>query len=191
MQEKTFVHMRILKSNLFCGAQEVVTYSIAYPQFSAYTQKSYLKTLNEQYRQEEVPFFPYEMLRTVMPAQLSDGIISLYYDTYRFTGGAHGTTLRQADTWDISKQAAIHLRDLFPCDSLAKDRIIEQVNACIAKEAESYFPDYEALVRENFNARQFFLSPGCLHIFYQQYDIAPYSTGIPTFGLKMESLQKV
>ncbi len=223
MQGKTFVHIKILKGSLMCNTQVILNYTIQYPQFAAYTSIPFLQTLNEQYKQEalalerearnalfcaavrdyearqeeDFPFAPYEVVRTFCPTLLSGGIISLYYDTYRFTGGAHGSTLRQADSWNIPSEAPIHLRELFPCDADAKDKIIAGVMDCIQKNPENYFPDYETLVRQNFNPKQFFLSPHCLNIFYQQYDIAPYSTGVPTFGLRLkelgvtESLQKI
>lgn len=209
MQGKTFVNVKALKSSLLFGTQEVLSYLIQYPQFAAYKEQAFLQKLNEQYKQEalalerevrnayfcaavgdyeirqqeEAPFFAHELTRVFTPTQLSGGIISLYYDTYRFTGGAHGNTVRQADSFNVLKQAAVHLRDLFPLDLDAKDKILTAVNECIAKTPEVYFPDYETLTRENFNPQQFFLSPVCLNVFYQQYEIAPYSTGIPTFGV--------
>jgi len=211
MQGKTFVIIKAFKSSLLFGTQEVISYLIQYPQFAAYKEQAFLQKLNEQYKQEalaleretrsayfcaavgdyelrqreEAPFFPHELTRVFTPTQLNKGIISLYYDTYRFTGGAHGNTVRQADSWDILRQEPIHLRDLFPLDMDAKGKILASVNECIAKNAEVYFPDYETLTRENFNPQQFFLSPACLNVFYQQYEIAPYSTGIPTFGVSV------
>jgi hypothetical protein len=44
-----------------------------------------------------------------------------------------------------------------------------------------YFDNYEQLVSTNFKANNFYLSREGLVIYYQQYDIAPYAAGIPTF----------
>ena len=40
-----------------------------------------------------------------------------------------------------------------------------------------------ALIREHFNPQSYFLEPRSIVIYYQQYDIAPYATGIPEFRL--------
>ena len=52
-----------------------------------------------------------------------------------------------------------------------------------------YFEDYCKLVLDSFNPEQFYLVPRGntydLVIYFQQYDIAPYSTGIPTFQMKI------
>ena len=44
-----------------------------------------------------------------------------------------------------------------------------------------YFEDYRALLQDTFNADSFYIQPGRVVIYYQQYDIAPYSTGLPEF----------
>lgn len=44
-----------------------------------------------------------------------------------------------------------------------------------------YFEDYRKLLQDTFNANSFYIQPGRVVIYYQQYDIAPYSTGLPKF----------
>ena len=45
------------------------------------------------------------------------------------------------------------------------------------------FDDYPELLRSTFQAGNFYLTPEGIVIYYQQYDIAPYSSGITEFLL--------
>jgi len=45
----------------------------------------------------------------------------------------------------------------------------------------TYFDDYKTLLHNTFRINNFYLEPGKLVIYFQQYDIAPYSTGLPEF----------
>ena len=47
--------------------------------------------------------------------------------------------------------------------------------------------NYAKLVIENFNFEQFYLIDNNIAIFYQQYDIAPYSSGIPVFYISSKN----
>lgn len=214
MNNRTYMLMKRLCGTLCQHGQTVLTYGIAYPQFASYRAVPFLTTLNQQYKHEafslertarneyfleavrdynlrkdeEAPFFSHELQRDFTATLLTGQVISLYDDTYRFTGGAHGNTVRQADSWDIVKEKQIRLRDLFERGEPYEADVLQAVNGCIACRAESYFPDYEHLTRENFDEGQFYLTMRDVVIFYQQYDIAPYATGIPTFALAMKAL---
>jgi hypothetical protein len=112
-------------------------------------------------------------------------MISLYFDQYEYAGGAHGLTVRYSDTWNLTKSKRMELGDFFPHRSNYKDFLIQTINKQIedelTKENAMYFEDYEKLVKENFKTNNFYLSKEGLVIYFQQYDIAPYAAGIPTF----------
>ena len=112
-------------------------------------------------------------------------ILSLYFDQYEYAGGAHGLTLRYSDTWDLNKCRRMELGDLFPQRSNYKEYLIQTINKQIADEIAKgngmFFEDYERLVRENLKTNNFYLSKEGVVIYFQQYDIAPYASGIPTF----------
>jgi hypothetical protein len=57
----------------------------------------------------------------------------------------------------------------------------------IAKNSDIFFPNYSALIRSTFDKNNFYLAPDGLIIFYQQYDIAPYSSGIREFLLPYDN----
>lgn len=111
-------------------------------------------------------------------------VLSLYFDQYEFTGGAHGTTVRCSDTWNLQRGCCLLLRDLFARSVNYKAYIIENINRQISESISKdgdYFDDYACLTARYFNERQFYLSPEGVVVYFQLYEIAPYAFGIPTF----------
>ena len=79
------------------------------------------------------------------------------------------------------------LQDFFPRNFDYKidltEQIIGQIAEQIAAGNDIYFDDYEENVIAEFNPQNFYLTPEGLVIFYQQYAIAPYSSGIMEFTI--------
>lgn len=65
-------------------------------------------------RDASLPFHPYREAITVQVTRNSGGLFSLYWDSYWYTGGAHGMTARWGDTWDLSTGCPMSLSDFFP-----------------------------------------------------------------------------
>ena len=100
-------------------------------------------------------------------------------------GGAHGETKRTSDTWDFVTGNRLKLADAYSLTPASLYQLHRSIARQIAKRLRetpgSYFEDYRSLLRDTFNVNSFYLQPGSGVIYYQQYDIAPYSTGIPEF----------
>ena len=111
-------------------------------------------------------------------------LISLYIDEYRFTGGAHGNTIRTSQTWNLKESKMIKLAELFK-DTNYVSALIDNINEQIKNNIESgkniYFEDYCFLTDKNFKVENYYIKDGLINIFYQQYEIAPYSSGIIVF----------
>lgn len=114
-----------------------------------------------------------------------DCILSIYFDRYEYTGGAHGTTVRFSDSWNIGCSRPLTLMDLFPPDTNIREyyisAIIEQIRHEVQNEPMLYFEDYENLVNQYFRPSSFYLTGDGVVIYFQQYEIAPYASGIPEF----------
>ena len=130
------------------------------------------------------PFLGYEAYMEYFITYNENCFFSLYYDRYEFTGGAHGTTVRASDTWELRCGTCLSLYSFFRPDTdykhLLINEIIRQAEA-IQRRQNIYFEDYKSLIIKNFNKDSYYLSPEGITIYYQQYDIAPYSTGIVEF----------
>ena len=114
------------------------------------------------------------------------------HDQYTYTGGAHGSTIRTSDTWDFSSGRYLTLADFYPHNPAYREGIFrildQQVKAREKDSPSTYFDDYQALIRSTFKPESFFATPKGIVIYFQQYDIAPYSTGIPEFLIPFKNV---
>lgn len=203
----------IIKGELVYKDEKLLNYTIKYPQFVCDNYKVFIYKLNEYYKikndmyqkvhlselfqmsiadyenaiANDYPVRPYEVVTEYTVTLNQDCFISLYFDNYEYTGGAHGMTTRTSDTWSLEGRKRLTLSDLFPDDFdykkyLTTD-IINQINKEISEGNNVYFDDYAKLVIENFNVNNFYLTPDGIVIYFQHYDIAPYSSGIRTFTI--------
>lgn len=208
------IYQKTLNDTMYYNKIPVFTYTIQYPFFmttcsdaaaqhinSYYTDRSrkkeiYCRTVlfpqaveSAQYiKDNQPPFYSYELLSKYHITFNSGCVTSLYTDEYVFMGGAHGSTTRESQTWDFLTGCQIELRSFYPyCPVFPKnilDGIELQIQERLAETPGSYFDDYEILLKNNFNEKSYYLDPEEITIYYQQYDVAPYSTGIPEFQFR-------
>ena len=129
----------ILEGELRYEDEIVLTYKISYPIFRSVLYPRSVMEINRfyklqalaylQYVQEELypqavegyrfavqnnyPVMVYEVLAEYHITYQQDCILSLYFDRYTFTGGAHGSTLRYSQTWNLRGAKQIPLSSLF------------------------------------------------------------------------------
>ncbi len=199
----------VLKDSLKYDGVTLVTYAIEYPRFSSFCYRACMPTVNEFYKNRALEFrrycetvlfdmaveqykgdiennFPvriFEALSTFRVTYTCSCIISLYCDKYEFTGGAHGNTVRDSQTWNLRDCKQLALSQLVCCPPDYKTYILSAVEQQIIREPEIYFENYKELISETFNEESFYCTPRGLVVYYQQYDIAPYSSGIREFLL--------
>jgi hypothetical protein len=211
---------KTLADTLYYEDIPVLTYTIHYPyftttcgyttawrinnfyRFQAKQKENYARTTlykeaveQAKYQKENnYPFNNYEVLSIYQITYNNNCIVSLYSDYYTYLGGAHGTTERTSETWDFQTGKRLSLSDYFPDDPMFMESILaeisRQVTDRLEKEPSTYFEDYPSLIQGNFNIEGFYVTPEGIVIYYQQYDIAPYSTGIPEFLLPFQNCTK-
>lgn len=198
---------RIFEEELVYDNTVILKYHIEYPgiasgsylagveKFNSYNKELALevkrKSENELYneavsvykynKEHGYPTMVYEVYRTVEITLNNKQLISLYIDEYIFTGGAHGNTVRTSQTWNLGNGKMIKLEELFREPYFVLE-ILKSINKQIEEEPDKYFENACSLVLESFNPQNYYLSDNKeAVIYFQQYDIAPYSSGIPTF----------
>jgi hypothetical protein len=78
----------------------------------------------------------------------------------------------------------LKLAQLVRCPPNYKTYILNIVKEQIEQDPSIYFEDYEKLISQTFNKNNFYCTPDGIIVYYQQYDIAPYSSGIREFLIK-------
>jgi len=199
----------VLENTLSYNGTELLHYKIEYPQFDSDLYKRQISAVNRFYTlkarrfrvycettlfdmavgqylddiKNDFPVREFEAILTYEQTYCASCILSLYSDRYEFTGGAHGNTVRDSQTWNLQSAGLIRLRQLVHCKPNYRTYVIGEVNKQIAKDPSGYFDNYPALVSGAFNKNSFYCSTEGIVVYFQHYDIAPYSSGIPEFLL--------
>lgn len=207
------VKKRTLKENLYYNNVLVLSYRIDYPVFSSISFMPAVLKMNRYYKMQALSYQKYcrgklykqavqEYLNAVKnnyPVRAFEAIftyevtynknctVSLYFDKYEYTAGAHGNTVRTSDTWNLQTRRKVKLRQMFAPTVNYKayilKSVIEQIKAQMASGENFYFEDYEKNVYKYFNESSFYLTSKGVVVYFQQYEIAPYSSGIPEFTI--------
>ena len=124
----------------------------------------------------------YDFSQTFVVTFNREGVLSILTDQYGYTGGAHGGTVREGHTFSLKDGKAVELQDLLKAEPNYKQKLDK-----LLKEStkELAFPDTPGGLTDNPN---FYVSESGIAIFYQQYEIAPYAAGIPTYTFNFSSL---
>jgi hypothetical protein len=137
-----------------------------------------------------LPFRPFESVMKYNVTYNTSDILSLYYDIYEYTGGTHGITKRFGDTWRSLTGWFLELSDFFPRGTnykgLLLDNVVETAAKQIAEGTHNYYDNYKKLLRKYFSPAKFYIQPGGIAIFYDQYAVAQGYEGTPVFEYNSE-----
>lgn len=203
---------RILQKEMKYENTVVLKYHIEYPEividwqqnrngikkFNDYNLKMALQTQqkaeNELYKEaielykynkeNGYPQMMYELYREYQITLNQENAVSMYIDEYIFSGGAQGTTTRASQTWNLMLGKMVELYELYPNEPYFLLDILRKINREISENLENFFADPYPLVVEYFNPESYYIDNGKVVIYFQQYDIAPYSSGIIEFTLE-------
>ena len=113
-------------------------------------------------------------------------IISLIQRVYQFTGGAHGMTIQTGHTIDRTSGRQLTLADLFVTGA----NYAERMNRFVLEEGRTRkLPmwDFKGIGEK----AAFYLSDTGIVLFFQQYEIAPYSAGIVQMQIPYELMKDI
>lgn len=170
-------------------------YRAAVRKFYRYAEGPMRRDAIMAYRDSKQNGFPFNTFDAVMKYTVTMNEachLSTYFDRYEYTGGAHGNTRRFSVNWDLRTGRMLQLSDLFERGENYRKLILDQIiliaEQNIKENPGIYFDEYRELIVKYFNPESFLLTPTALQIYYQQYEIAPYSTGIVVFDLPYRKL---
>ncbi len=138
--------------------------------------------------QNNFPIRPYELVSKYKVNYITEKVLSLYVDYYQYTGGAHGMTDRKPYNFDLSTGQELALQDLFKDNYDYKTVINKEVSQQISIAPENYFSGdmgFKGIGDE----QRYYLEDGFLVVYFSQYEIAPYVTGIPEFKIPLSQFE--
>ncbi|MEA4894870.1 MAG: DUF3298 and DUF4163 domain-containing protein [Oscillospiraceae bacterium] len=212
-ENRTAVKKCVLKDKLKYNGVTLVKYTIEYPKFCSAYYRDCVTMVNEFYRnralefrrycetllfdmaieqykgdiENNYPVHEFEAFSSFKTTYLCSCIISIYSDQYEFTGGAHGNTVRDSQTWNLRGCGLMALSRLVNCVPDYRSFILAEIEEQINRAPEIYFENYAELIDETFNESSFYCTRKGVCVYYQQYDIAPYSSGIREFLIPYSS----
>ncbi|NMB43301.1 MAG: DUF3298 and DUF4163 domain-containing protein [Clostridiales bacterium] len=230
---QVIVNNHIVNDSLYYNNEVMVQVIINYPSFESSEFKSFTNFLSNHYYSKLVlhskyetyklyrlaisdyeyalannfPFRTFEYYLDYEVTYNDNCTLSLYYDTYTYTGGAHGSTIRKSDTWNLKEARLCSLSDYILDKDNYKEFVLKEITDTIASSQGTddfmYFDDYRDLVVSSFQKDSFYLidseyadeairsksdsTDGGIVIYFQQYDIAPYASGLPSFLIPFDN----
>lgn len=122
-----------------------------------------------------------------------NNLLSVVFLDYRYTGGAHGSTLQSSYTYDLNTGVAYQLKDLFESDadymSLINTAVKQEIDARVK---EGILPEHTLAPFESIREdHDFYLSDNAVVIYFQQYEHWAYAAGIQEFPVGFDLLGEI
>lgn len=188
MVEINIAYPRVLTKGSPAGQAVSMAYDHVARRFYAYASKKMYADAVQAWKDAKKNGFPFHTYEAVMTYEVPfnhGGLLSIYYDQYTYTGGAHGMTTRHADTWRVWDAKRLPLRAFFHNPGY-RTIIFRSIFSQIQQDPDKYFEDYQKNVFQYFDERNYYLTPQGFAFFFPLYTIAPYASGIPVFIVPYE-----
>ncbi|NLJ97329.1 MAG: DUF4163 domain-containing protein, partial [Clostridiales bacterium] len=139
-ENKINVYEKMLQEDMYYKGNVILSYTVKFPYFIAASYQDTLNKINAYYRtratmyvksdvmelyrlamveyeyavSNNFPVRPFDVITVFEVTYNRNCALSLYFDRYEYTGGAHGITIRSSDTWNIAKSSPVRIASLFP-----------------------------------------------------------------------------
>ena len=152
---------------------------------------------NRRYSLEEgyePHFFDYEaVIDATLATGCRRGVIGVDYVVYEYLGGAHGSTLVTCRNYSRKDGHLLGLDDVFRTGyqdtllAVLENRLLEKTGCTERRQLDEvgYFSDAEMFIPDNFRLKR-----DSVVFIFNQYDIAPYSTGITELAVAYRELPR-
>jgi Copper amine oxidase N-terminal domain./Protein of unknown function (DUF3298). len=156
----------------------------------ANTDTKYMKKLDEEISAKEGKTFVHKIaLSTTYDYFKSGDILSLQFNTYYYSGGAHPTNWIDCYTLNTATGELYTLKSLFKENSDYANYLTSHIISVIDKNPGFYFQEYAKTISDKEGNFKFYIEGNKLVIYFDLYDIAPYAAGIKRFSFSAEELK--
>lgn len=116
-------------------------------------------------------------------------VLSITLCFYEYTGGAHGFGYNESLNIDLSTGEEIYLKDLFDDREDYKNIINDFILDDMSKNSNKYFEnavkDFHGILQHQL----YYIEDNNIVIYFNPYDIAPYSEGIKEFKIPLKNFK--
>lgn len=115
-------------------------------------------------------------------------VLSFTFSNYAYAyQAAHGMTYINSLTYDLQKEKACELKDLFIPNSNYIERISQLIREQINQRDTPVINEF-TMIAPN---QDFYIADKTLVIYFQLYELAPYAFGFPMFPISVYDLQDI
>ncbi|NLI13986.1 MAG: DUF4163 domain-containing protein [Peptococcaceae bacterium] len=120
-----------------------------------------------------------------------NGLLSVVFMNYQYTGGAHGLTAQSSHTFNLKTGVEYKLKDLFRNGadyvSFISDIVSSEINERVkqGRLPEHSITPFKAIKDD----QDFYLSNSAVVVYFQQYEYFPYAAGILEFPVDFSVLK--
>ncbi len=119
-----------------------------------------------------------------------DNILSVILHLYSYTGGAHGSSTDIPLNIDTNTGNNGVIKDFLGNNENFDDIILKVIKDTVAKNPEMYFKEsIDKLNKLPYN-QKFYLIDGAIVVYFDEYEIAPYVAGSPSFTIPLSKFPK-
>ncbi|MFD0694380.1 stalk domain-containing protein [Paenibacillus sp. GCM10027628] len=111
--------------------------------------------------------------------------LSLHFDTYQYTGGAHGMYDMDAHTFDLLTGEEITLKQAALNDPNYKQIINNEIKKQIQEREYVLLTPFESIGDD----QRFYLKDNNIVVYFSLYEYTPYALGIPEFTIPVSSFK--
>jgi len=129
---------------------------------------------------------------------IGSDIITITLNGYVFMGGAHGSPIQTSIVIDNNKSKTLSLHDVLLPGQVSEDAIVSVINDMAAANPDDYvlYEDTNTVTADQIfrnedgteRTNNFYFEGSNLAIFFQPYEIGPYSSGFITFKIPADKI---
>lgn len=150
------------------------------------------KKVNEEWiTKSEEPISNDTTLDTIYDYSKSGNILSVYLQTYYYSGGAHPINWINSFSINTLTGEVYSFKDLFKDSTTATKLIEDKIIAQIEENPEPFFTEYKETIKDKNGDLNFYFDGDELVVYFGIYDIAPYSSGTSYFTFKANDIKEI
>jgi len=198
--ESTTENTITIKNVTETAGNDKIDIELKYPQISGLADQTvqsklnaFLKSEADAAKQEGLTYtadFPDGMInkcQTYFDYRIKynqNDLLSVVFLDYQFMGGAHGSTIQKAYTFDLKTGKEYTMKDLFKTGSDYAASFNSAVKTGIKERDLFELTTFSAIAAD----QAYYLDNAGVTVYFQQYEYFPYAAGIQTFRIEYPAL---
>ncbi|MCD1258600.1 DUF4163 domain-containing protein [Paenibacillus athensensis] len=130
--------------------------------------------------------FPFEDTLNYRITYNQDNKLSLYFETYNYTGGAHGMYDMEGHTFDLTTGEELTLQQAALGNPGYKAIINREINEQLAERDYDLLESFDTIGDE----QRYFLQDDQIVVYFGLYEYTPYAVGMPEFQIPVAMFGK-